>query len=235
MPDTYEALITCYLLWLLLLLLTDEMTKAKGQEGTCSVSRNKPAARREIESKFSDFWLPGGNAGHLFVQTLPCSLHVPGAMPAAGGDTEMAQAPSLQYQGFPVQKEKSSLSANLDYRGREVLFSAGRDTQADNRAVRTVLAWELETPGRATLWCGQRASPLWSPHPWLQGSEQMLMSTSSAELWTPKCSRSEWGEGSQTGMWPPRTLTLPTVQIFWNLADWPTLFIKGMCVLDHTS
>ena len=66
------------------------MTKAKGQEGTCSVSRNKPAARQEIESKFSDFWLPGGNVGHPFVQTLPRSPHVPGVMPAAGGDTEMA-------------------------------------------------------------------------------------------------------------------------------------------------
>ena len=70
-------------------------------------------------------------------------------MPAAGGPAEMAQAPSLQYQGFLVQKEKSSLSANLDYRGREVLFSAGRETHADYREVKTVLARELETPGRA--------------------------------------------------------------------------------------
>lgn len=69
-PDTYEALITPDLLWLLLLLLTDEMTKAKGQEGTCSVSHNKPAARQEIDSKFSDFWLPVGNAGHPFIQTV---------------------------------------------------------------------------------------------------------------------------------------------------------------------
>ena len=46
-------------------------------------------------------------------------------------------------------KEKSSLSANLDYRGREVLFSAGRETHADYREVKTVLARELETPGRA--------------------------------------------------------------------------------------
>ena len=70
LPDTYEALVTPDLVWLLLLLLTDEMTKAKGQEGTCSVSRNKPAARQEIDSKFSDFWLPVGNAGHPFVQTV---------------------------------------------------------------------------------------------------------------------------------------------------------------------
>lgn len=127
-PDTYEALVTRARLWLLLLLLTDEMTKAKGQEGTCSVSHNKPAARQEIESKFSDF---GSQLEMLVIplfRQLPASPHVPGAMPATGGHAEMAQAPSLQYQGFPVQKEKSSLSANLDYRGREVLFSAGRDT-----------------------------------------------------------------------------------------------------------
>ena len=46
------------------------MTKAKGQEGTCSVSHNKPAARQETDSKFSDFWLPVGNAGHPFIQTV---------------------------------------------------------------------------------------------------------------------------------------------------------------------
>lgn len=46
-----------------------------------------------------------------------CSPHVPGAMPAAGGHAEMAQAPLLQYQGFLVQKEKSSLSANLQGEG----------------------------------------------------------------------------------------------------------------------
>lgn len=78
--------------------------------------------------------------------------------------------------------------------------SVQAETPADNRAVRIVLTHELETPGRAAsacaaLCCGQRASPLWSWHPWLQGSEQMLMSTSSAELWTPKCSHSDWGEG----------------------------------------
>lgn len=164
MPDTYEALVTRARLWLLLLLLTDEMTKAKGQEGTCSVSHNKPAARQEIESKFSDF----GSQLEMLVtplfRQLPASPHVPGAMPALGDTLRWHKLHRCNIKAFQFRRKKALCQPTWTTGGGR-FCSVQAETPADNRAVRTVLTHELETPGRAAsacaaLCCGQRASPL---------------------------------------------------------------------------
>lgn len=152
---TSEALIACYL-FSFLLLLTDEIIKALGQEGTCPMSHSRSEAQQDAESKFSHFWLVLHGATLqlkllvILPRTLPCSPQVPGTRLAARRDTKVQRVP---------------FSTTLGHSGRKVLLSAGREPHAESRAVNTVLAQEPgdSGPEPPLLSCSR-----------LHGREQML-------------------------------------------------------------